>query len=249
MASADLPEPVDVLAIGPHPDDVETCAGGLMLRMRDAGYRLAIVDLTRGEAASRGTPESRARESAAAAKRLRLVGRDNLGLPDGALEPTAEMTEPVVAAIRRWRPKLVIGPCPVDLHPDHVSGAQIVCRAYYLATIGKAPGGGLPAHRPDALVHYFGHKEPPPTFIVDVSSVWEEKMALIECYATQFGLDGAKGPATNLTSPEFRQRFATRFQYWGSRIGAEYGEPFFAERLVPVDDPVAAFRKRDSLVR
>src|SRR5262245_43279397 len=114
---ADLPEPVDVLAFGPHPDDVETCAGGLMIKMRDAGYRLAIVDLTRGEAGSRGTPETRAKESAAASKILRLVGRENLALPDGGLEATADMTEPVVAAIRRWRPRLVVAPCPIDLHP------------------------------------------------------------------------------------------------------------------------------------
>ena len=55
--AATLPEPVDVLAFGPHPDDVDLCAGGLMLKMRAAGYRTAIVDMTRGEKASRGTPE------------------------------------------------------------------------------------------------------------------------------------------------------------------------------------------------
>jgi LmbE family N-acetylglucosaminyl deacetylase len=180
---------------------------------------------------------------------MRLVGRENLGLPDGSLESTAAMVEPVVAAIRRWRPRLVVGPCPIDLHPDHVAGAALVCRAYYLATIGKAPGGGLPAHRPDALIHYYGHKEPPPTFVVDVSAVWEEKLDLIRCYATQFGLDGAKGPMTNLTAPDFFDKFSTRFRYWGARIGADYGEPYFAERIVPLDDPVTALRKRDGLVR
>jgi N-acetylglucosamine malate deacetylase 1 len=249
MPPPNLPEPVDVLAFGPHPDDVEACAGGLMLKMRNAGYRLAIVDFTHGEAASRGTPETRTVESAASSKMLRLVGRENLGLPDGALECNDAMTEPVVAAIRRWRPRLIVGPCPIDLHPDHVAAAQLVARAYYLATIGKARGGGLAAHRPDALIHYYGHKEPPPTFIVDVSEVWAEKLALVQCYATQFGLDGAKGPVTNLTTPKFLENYATRFAYWGTRIGAEYGEPFLAERLVPIDDPVAVFRKRDGLVR
>src|SRR5262245_41573800 len=225
---AALPEPVDALAFGPHPDDVETCAGGLMLKLRDAGYRLAIVDFTRGEAASRGTAETRASESAAASQVLRLVGRENLGLPDGGVEDNARNVEGVVAAIRKWRPRLVIGPCPVDLHPDHVAAAQLVCRAYYLATIGKAKGGGLPAHRPDALIHYFGHKEPPPTFIVDVSAQWAEKMRLMACYATQFGLTGEKGPPTNLTAPHFLEKFATRFKYWGSRIGAEYGQTVLA---------------------
>jgi bacillithiol biosynthesis deacetylase BshB1 len=249
MGSPSLPDPVDVLAFGPHPDDVELCAGGLMLRMRAAGHRCAVVDLTRGEAGSRGTAASRAKETAAASRLLGLVGRENLGLPDGGLEATAAMTEPVVAAIRRWRPKLVVAPCTVDLHPDHEVGAQLVRRAYYLATIGKAAGGGLPPHRADAIIHYYGHKEPEPSFVVDVSDVWEEKLRVVACYASQLGTDGAKGPETNIASPRFLERYALRFAYWGARIGASYGEPFLAERVVPLDDPVTALRKRDGLVR
>lgn len=240
---------MDILAFGPHPDDVELCAGGYLLKARHAGYRCAIVDLTRGEAGSRGTAASRARETEAASERLGLVGRENLGLPDGGLEVTAAMTEPVVAAIRRWRPRLVVAPCPVDLHPDHEAAAALVRRAYYLATIGKAPGGGLPPHRPDALVHYYGHKEPEPTFVVDVSEVWAEKLAVVACYASQLGTDGAKGPPTNISDPGFLRRYETRFAYWGARIGAAYGEPFLADRVVPLDDPLHALRKRDGAVR
>src|SRR5262245_55886314 len=125
----DLPEPVSVLAFGPHPDDVELCAGGLLLRLGDAGHRLAIVDATRGEAASRGTPETRAKESAAANAILRLVGRENLGLPDTRVEITAAATEAAVTAIRRWRPKIVLSPCRDDLHPDHIAFAHVVRRA------------------------------------------------------------------------------------------------------------------------
>src|SRR5204863_8830186 len=125
----------DVLAFGPHPDDVDLCAGGLLLKMRKAGYRCVIVDMTRGEAGSRGTPESRAIETETAARLLGLAARENLGLPDGGLEVNVAMTTPVVTAIRKWRPRLVVGPCPVDLHPDHEAAAAIVRRAYYLATI------------------------------------------------------------------------------------------------------------------
>ena len=249
MAKPDLPEPADVLAFGPHPDDVEMCAAGLLLKTTRAGRRCVIVDLTRGERASRGTPEMREAETAAASATLRLAGRENLGLPDCGLEVTAAMTGPVVAAIRRWRPRVVVGPCPVDLHPDHEAAAALVRRAYYLATIAKADGGGLPAHRPDALFHYFGHKEPEPSFVVDVSEVWEERTEVVRCYASQLGLDGAAGPETNISAPDFLRRYAARFAYWGSRIGAAWGEPFLAERTVPLDDPVAAFRKRDGAVR
>jgi bacillithiol biosynthesis deacetylase BshB1 len=247
--SAALPEPADVLAFGPHPDDVELCAGGLLLKMRRAGKRCVIVDLTRGESGSRGDVATREKETAEASRLLGLAARENLGLPDGGVEVTPAMTVPVTAAIRRWRPRLVVGPCPFDLHPDHVAAATLVQRAYYLATIGKAEGGGLPSHRPDALVHYFGHKEPPPTFVVDVSEVWEEKMAVVRCHRSQLGLDGSKGPVTNIASPDFLRRYEVRFAYWGSRIGAQHAEPFWADRVVPLDDPLLALRTRDGAVR
>lgn len=246
--SADLPEPVDVLAFGPHPDDVELCAGGFMLRCKDAGYRSVIVDFTRGEAGTRGSAEIRDRETAAASELLGLVARENLGLPDAALEVTHEMTVPVVEAIRRWRPRIVLSPCREDRHPDHIAAALLVQNAYYGATIGKMPGTALPPHRPDALIEYFGHLEPQPSFILDVSDVWERRWEVARCYASQLGLDGAQGAQTNIASDEFERRYENRFAYWGSRIGAAFGEPFRVDRMVPVDDPVAAFRKRGQAV-
>lgn len=246
--TADLPEPVDVLAFGPHPDDVELCAGGFMLRCKDAGYRTVIVDFTRGESGTRGDAETRAAETAAASELLGLVARENLALPDAALEVTHEMTVPVVEAIRKWRPRIVLSPCRDDRHPDHIAAARLVQNAYYGATIGKMPGTTLPSHRPDALIEYFGHLEPTPSFIVDVSDVWERRWEVARCYASQLGLDGKGGGATNITSDEFKRRYETRFAYWGSRIGAEFGEPFRVDRMVPLDDPVAAFRKRGQTV-
>ena len=88
-----------------------------------------------------------------------------------------------------------------------------------------------------------------PSFVVDVSEVWAEKMDVVRCYASQLGLDGAKGPATNISSPDFLRRYETRFLYWGGRIGAAYGEPFLADRPIPLDDPVDALRMRDGAVR
>jgi len=246
--SSELPEPVDVLAFGPHPDDVELCAGGLMLKYADAGKRTAIVDFTRGEAGTRGTPELRAAETAAASRLLGLAGRENLGYPDGGLEVRHDTVVPVVEAIRRWRPRIVLSPCREDRHPDHIAAAEIVRRAYYGATIGKMPGAVLPAHRPDALIEYFGHLEPTPSFVVDVSDVWARRMEVAACYASQLGLDGAKGPTTNLASAEFRRRYEMRFGYWGARIGAQYGEPYRVDRVIPLDDPLAAFQKRGEAV-
>ena len=108
----DHPEPVDLLAFAPHPDDVELCAGGLMLRLADEGRRLVVIDLTRGEASSRGTLASRAEETANATKLMGLVARENLDLPDTGLDASPAMTEPLTEAIRRWRPRVVLSPCP-----------------------------------------------------------------------------------------------------------------------------------------
>ena len=242
-----LPDPVDVLAFAPHPDDVEICAGGLLLKQADAGRRCVIVDFTQGEAGTRGTPEQRGQEAAAASRVLGLVGRENLRLPDTGLRVVPEQEEAVVAAIRRWRPRLVLSPCREDRHPDHLAAAELVRRAYYAATIQRAPGGGLPPHRPDALVEYFGHLEPTPSFVVDVSEVWERRMEAVACYGSQLGAAPAragKEGVTNIASPDFRRRLEARYAYWGTRIGAAYGEPYRVDRMVPMDDPVETFRKR-----
>jgi len=247
-SSVELPEPVHILAFGPHPDDVELCAGGTMLRAADAGHRCVIIDLTRGEAGTRGSAGTRAEESAAATALLGLVDRENLGLPDGGLLVQPDMESVIVDAIRRWRPRIVLSPCREDRHPDHTAAAELVRRAYYGATIANGPRGSLPAHRPDALIEYFGHLEPQPSFIVDVSEVWARRMDVALCYASQLGLDGVDGPTTNIASPEFLRRMESRFMYWGSKIGAEYGEPFRVDRLVPIDDVVTTFRKRGNAV-
>lgn len=246
MAHPDLPQAVDLLAFGPHPDDVELCAGGWLVRAAVSGQRCVIVDLTRGEAGTHGTPEQRAQEAAAAAVVLGLVARENLALPDGALTVSEAMEEPIVAAIRRWRPRIVLGPCLEDRHPDHLAAAQLVQRAYYGATIGRRAGGRLPPHRADAWVQYFGHLEPTPSFVVDVSDVWARRMDAVRCYASQ--LRPAGEAATNISSPDFERRMETRFAYWGARIGARYGEPFRMDRCVPLDDPVLALRKRGNAV-
>lgn len=248
MNDSPHPGPVDLLAFGPHPDDVELCAGGLVIKCIEAGYRCVIVDFTRGEAGTRGNAQVRAREAAAAAQLLGLAARENLGLPDAGLRVVPEMEAAVIAAIRRWRPRLVLGPCREDRHPDHIAAAELLRRAYYGATIAKAGNDDLSPHRPDALIEYFGHLEPEPSFVVDVSAQWPKRMEVVRCYESQIGLDEVTGPQTNVASPDFLRRLEARYAYWGARIGAEFGEPFRVDRMVPVDDPVVAFRKRGSAV-
>ena len=220
MTDIDLPEPVDILAFGPHPDDVELCAGGLMLKAGDAGYRLVVVDATRGEAGSRGTVEIRAKESAAASELLGLVARENLGFPDAGVFVTPEAVAAVTAAIRKWRPRVVLSPCTEDRHPDHVATAELIRRAYYSATIAKAPGGDLPPHRPDALIEYFGHLEPAPSFVVDISPYWERRM---DSHAATRRSSGSTAP----TAPRPTSHRPTSRGAWprGSPTGARASGP------------------------
>lgn len=241
--TASQPEPVDILAFAPHPDDAELCAGGLLLKARNAGQRVVVVDMTRGEAGTRGTPATRAEEAAKAAGMLGLVARENLGLPDARVLETPEAIEAATRAIRTWRPKVVLSPCREDRHPDHIACAEIVRRAYYGATIEKGPGGPHPAHRPDVLMQYFGHLEPTPSFVVDISDVWEDRVALANCFLSQVSKEDGT-PTTNIGSPDFEHRVWARFAYWGTRIGTRYGEPYLVDRLIPMDDPVATFQKR-----
>ena len=216
-----------------------------MLKMQAPGDARRSSTSRAASAATRGTVETRAKETAKASGLLGLVGRENLGLPDtrrrGHRGGDRRSSSRRSAAGGRSSSS---GRAPRTSTPTTSPRAALVARAYYLATIGKADGGGLPPHRPDALIHYYGHLEPTPSFVVDVSDVWERRVEVTACYASQLGLDGAKGPATNITSPDFRRRYEARFAYWGARIGAAYGEPFFARRVVPLDDPVDALRKR-----
>ncbi|MGC2617375.1 MAG: PIG-L family deacetylase, partial [Terracidiphilus sp.] len=115
----------DVLAIAAHRDDVEQTCGGTLLRMAARGLRTAILDLTRGEAGTRGTAEDRAREAAEAAALLGVSRREALDLPDGAIENTLENRKKIVRVLREVRPRVVILPYWQARHPDHAIVAAL----------------------------------------------------------------------------------------------------------------------------
>jgi LmbE family N-acetylglucosaminyl deacetylase len=143
---------------------------------------------------------------------------------------------------------VVLAPHAGDLHPDHVAAAALAERAYYLATVAKVGTGDLPPHRPAALLRYGGHREVDANLVVDVSPVWERRVALVRAYRSQLGEEEDGGPETNVSAPGFLRRLEMRAAAWGARIGAAYGEPYRVERPVPVDDVVATFRRRGGFV-
>jgi bacillithiol biosynthesis deacetylase BshB1 len=225
---------VDALCFGAHPDDVELTSGGLAALLASHGHAVAIVDLTRGEAASRGTPETRARESAAAAAALGVTDRRSLGLPDLGLDRRdPAQLRAVVECLRAYRPRLVIAPDRHDTHPDHVEGSQLVARACYLSGLARYPAGGE-RHRPEQLIFALYRSSDPPHLIVDITAVWERREAALAAHASQ--LAGSPGVETYLTQADFRAEVEARARMFGSRIGVRYGEGYRSRGPLAITD-------------
>ena len=228
--------PLDVLAIGPHRDDVELTCGGTLLKAAAQGHRTGILDLTQGEMGTRGSAALRAAEAEAAARVLGLAVRENLRLPDAGITNTPETRAALVQVLRRLRPAVVIGPSPVGRHPDHRLAAELIRDACFLAGIVKfAPG--LPAHRPRKLLHAIAYREDfvKPTFVVDVSDEFERKLEAIRCYGSQF--DGAIQAGEVMPNGEPLYDIVRHHAaHYGSLIRARYGEPFLTLETMRVDD-------------
>lgn len=232
---------VDIIAFGAHPDDVEIGAGGLIAKEVEIGYRVGLIDLTRGEMGSRGTPAERAEEARAAAGVLGLTWRKNLGLPDGEFEVSKENILLVVEALRTYRPQIIIAPYWEDRHPDHVRASLLIQEAHFKAGLKKvAPD--LPPYRPPMIIYYYLNKLVPQSFIVDVSAVYEKKWAALLAHESQFVRTKLSDPAL-LGAREPLKFIESRDSFFGSQIGVKYGEPFIIKTPVPMDDPMRVWGK------
>ena len=230
---------VDLLAIAPHPDDAELLAGGTLAKAADQGHRTGILDLTRGELGSRGSPELRAREATAASEILGVAERANAGLPDGHLTNDDAMRRVVVEQLRRFRPRVVILPYFVGRHPDHHVASALVRDAAFLSGLRNYPADGEP-FKPFKLCYALAYREDPvtPTFIVDISATFERKLAAVACYASQFeGLTQAGELYPN--GEPLPQLLRIQHAHYGSRIRVAYGEPFWTPETVLVEDITA----------
>lgn len=226
---------LDLLAFAPHPDDAELGAGGILAAHAALGLAVGVVDLTRGEMGENGDAELRAREAAAAARVLGLAARENLALPDAALAADEEGIARAVAAIRRFRPRLVLAPYWDDPHPDHRAASALVAAACFKAGLSKYLPG-LPAHRPERLLYYFVYTDVPPSLIVDVSGAYPRKEAALAAYRSQFLRETGGEVPTPINDPAFLRRIRARDARWGASIGAEYGEGLLMREPLGVDD-------------
>ena len=222
---------MDVLVIAPHPDDAELGMGGAILKMQQSGLSVGVLDLTNGEPTPHGTPEIRARETAAATEVLQLQWRDNLGLPNRSLEATLEARHALAGVIRLQQPKWLFAPYWIDAHPDHVAATELVDAARFWAKLSKSDIAGDP-HHPERIYNYFCvhlKQVPQPAFILDISEFFEQKMKAVACYHSQF----IEGRPTN---PSFLDRLRDEAAFWGKAIGVEYGEPFACREPIGMSD-------------
>jgi N-acetylglucosamine malate deacetylase 1 len=231
---------VDFMAVAAHPDDAELFGGGTFLKLRDLGRTGVLVDVTDGGAGTRGSADIRTKEAAAAAKALGMA-RVCLGEPDGRLRNTLEAQWKLIEEIRRFRPKVVFTHHPADDHPDHGAVAAMVKEAVFRAGLKKLDCPGEP-WRPGRIYYAVNVSiAAAPSFCVDVTAHWEEKLRVIRCYKSQFHNPASaryKGK-TDIAAPAFLGAIEVRSRFWGQRIRRRHAEAFWCEELAEVFDPTS----------
>ena len=230
---------LDILALAAHPDDVELSSAGTLIKAIQQGKKAGIVDFTRGELGTRGTPEIRMQEAQAAATIMGLSARENLGFRDGFFKNDEEHQLEVVKAIRKYQPEIVLANAIDDRHPDHGRASFLSKEACFLAGLAMietvVDGVKQAPWRPKAVYHYIQCIPHTPDFIVDVSSVWETKMNAIRAFKTQFHDPKSGERETYISSPRFMKMVDSRGIHYGHEIGVEYGEGFTVERAIGTD--------------
>jgi bacillithiol biosynthesis deacetylase BshB1 len=223
--------PIDVIAFGPHPDDIEIGLGGTIARHTSAGHSVGLCDLTAGEMGSNGTPEERRNEAAAAARVLGAAWRENLGWPDGGIQATPVLVRSAVEFLRRHRPRAIAVPYWADRHPDHQGASHALTEAVFKSALRRYEATG-DAWRPESVCYYFINNSAAPSFVIDVSDQYERKRAALDCFRSQFAPSGDDAVPTRLSAPTFRRLIESRDAQFGAQIGVAFAEGFVVRDLV-----------------
>lgn len=231
---------LDILAIASHPDDAELSCSGTLAAHVAKGYLVGILDLTRGEMGTRGTPELRLKEAEAASSVLKLSMRENLGFEDVFfLDDKAHHLE-IVKVIRKYQPEIILANAIRDRHPDHGKGASVASKACFISGLRKTEtfmdGKAQAPWRPNFIYHYIQNNHIEPDLVVDISAYWDTKLASIKAFKSQFHDPQNTEPQSFISSPNFMDFIEARAKEMGHRILANYGEGFTVERTIGVND-------------
>jgi N-acetylglucosamine malate deacetylase 1 len=232
---------LDILAIAAHPDDVELSCGGTLLSHINKGYKVGILDLTRGELGTRGTAQTRTIEAAEASRILGVHARENVKIPDGFFRNDEEHQRAIIPYIRKYRPTIVLANAIEDRHPDHGRGAELIYDACFLSGLRKIvtqdeTGTNQEAWRPTHIYHCIQDRYIKPHFIIDITAHWHTKLEAIKAYRTQFYDPNSTEPNSYISSAEFMDFLEARAREYGHSIGVKYGEGFTVCRIPAIDD-------------
>ena len=231
---------VDCLAFGAHPDDVELFCSGLLIKLQKQGYSTGIIDLTEGELSTNGTIETRELEAKKAAEILQVTSRKNLKIPDGNIENSNQNRIEIIRQLREFRPQLVLQPFWEDRHPDHVAASQIITEACFYSGLQKIETNQKP-YRPKTVLYYMMHTIFTPSLVVDISDEMDTKIKAIKIYQSQFVQSSKKNTETYINKPEFFDSIVNRAKFYGYEIKTQFGEPYYFEGLLKIDNIMNLF--------
>lgn len=230
---------INILAVGVHPDDVELSCSGTLLSQIAKGYSVGLLDLTRGELGTRGTPELRTAEANEAAQKLGALVRENLDMADGFFQHTPENILSIVRVLRRYQPDIVLANAVNDRHPDHARAAKLVADACFLAGLAKietknADGQAQARWRPSALYHYIQDYYISPDFVVDITPFMAGKLELILAFRSQFYDPQSTELETPISSKDFLEFVRSRAREMGRSAGFTFAEGFVKSRSLGI---------------
>ena len=230
---------IDILVIGAHPDDAEVGCGGTIKKMVNSGLKVGVLDLTQGEAGSRGSIELRAKEAEDAKTILGVTFRDNLKMPDSRLTDVIERRDEIARKIREYKPKIIFSTAPFDRHPDHAAAGSMVKAAFLYARLKNHKifdemGEEISAHSTERLYFYPMHEVENISFVIDITDTFADKMAAIKAFSSQFY--GEKlAPHATIGTDNYPHMLKSRAGYFGALIRKEYGEAFIAANTMELD--------------
>ncbi len=225
---------LDILAIGAHRDDIELSCGGTIIKLADQGYNVGILDLTQGEAGTRGSAKERAKEAECAGKSMGIKVRENLFLPDAFVNNTEINQHKMIKIIRKYQPEMVIIPYWEGRHPDHYKTSILSYESCFLSGLEKIKVQGK-AFRPKKIIYYLPFLEVKPSFIVDITEQFTKKINAIKCYKSQF-TDSKRGKNIFLPSKDIFDMLEVRAKMCGMLIGKKYGESFLIKQPLEIED-------------
>lgn len=228
---------LDILVMAAHPDDAELACSGTIVSQIKQGKKVGIVDFTRGELGTRGTPEIRIAESAASTAILGIHARENLGIRDGFFRNDEESQLKLIQVIRKYQPDIVLANALEDRHPDHGKGAQLAIDACFLSGLRKIEtqdeqGNAQTAWRPKHVFHYIQDRYLTPDFVIDISAHWDVKEQSIRAFKSQFFDPNSTEPDSYISSPDFLEFIRARSMEMGHKIGVKYGEGYQSQRTM-----------------